>query len=193
MPWIIFNLHPERHLFLQCQCCKCNCTNQKTATCTLPRGCWDSLLPLAIDTYSSHCRITNQWKLIWTQTCCHERRRSITRVVLKINGAPIHWQLKSQTLVALSSAEAEHIAMPYCWKENISLHRSFLDLCNHNLIIAEPCIRPTKICTDNTSAISLITSPAISERNNYIDLNCHLIKDLYNKKVVSRTHTRTII
>lgn len=122
---------------------------------------------------------------------CHESRRSTTGIIVTVNGAPIFWQSKRQTLIALSSAEAEYIAASQCGKQVVWLRRLFWELIKHQPIADEPVLPPTDILSDSTGAISLTTKPSISKRNKHIDLKCHQLKDLYNRKIVAFKHIRT--
>lgn len=123
---------------------------------------------------------------------CHETRRSTTGIVIKVNGAPIFWTSKRQTMVTVSSAEAEYIAISSCGKHISWLRRLFHELQTHVPIYSESDIAPTVIYTDSTAAISLATRPQVSERNKHIEIKAHHIKDLMEKGVVILKHIRTI-
>ena len=73
-------------------------------------------------------------------------RRSTTGFVFMLNGGPITWQSRSQTSVALSTLEAEYMAMAEATKEGIWL-RSLLQDLGHEQ--AESVV----IRIDNQSAI----------------------------------------
>ena len=47
---------------------------------------------------------------------CKDTRRSTTGYVITINGTPIAWRTRRQTIIALSSAESEYIALSECGK-----------------------------------------------------------------------------
>jgi len=48
------------------------------------------------------------------------------------SGAPISWKSKKQTRVALSTAEAEYVALAYATQEITWLRELFLDLKNYS-------------------------------------------------------------
>ena len=109
---------------------------------------------------------------------CHDTRRSTTGILIKINNAPVYWASKRQSLVTLSSAEAEYVSLSQCGKQIINLRRLFKEFQLNQPISEEPNIPATQIITDSTSAISLITKPSVSERNKHIDIKAHHIKEM---------------
>lgn len=48
---------------------------------------------------------------------CNETRRSTTGFDIAVNEAPTYWRSKQQTVISLSSAESEYIALYFCAKE----------------------------------------------------------------------------
>lgn len=52
---------------------------------------------------------------------CQESRRSTTGILIKINGSPMYLTNKRQSLVTLSSAEAEYVARSQFAKQLINL------------------------------------------------------------------------
>ena len=54
-----------------------------------------------------------------------ETRRSVTGFVVTINGSPIYWRSKRQTIVSLSSGEAEYMALSSCAREVTWLRKLF--------------------------------------------------------------------
>ena len=56
---------------------------------------------------------------------CQDTRRSTTGIIIKRNKAPVYWTSKRQSLVTLSSTEAEYVAISSCGKE-ISWLRNLL-------------------------------------------------------------------
>ena len=111
-------------------------------------------------------------------------RRSTTGILIKINSAPVYWTSKRQSLVTLSSAEAEYVALSQCGKQIINLRSLFSEFQQNQPIKSEPNLPATEIITDSTSAISLVTKPSVSERNKHIDLKSHHIKELNNNGTI---------
>ena len=93
---------------------------------------------------------------------CHDTHRPTTGLLITCNNAPIYWASKRQTLVTLSSGEAEYVAVSACCKEVIWIRRLFSELLHNQSISFEPRLPPTTMNTDSTSAISLNTKQKIS-------------------------------
>lgn len=122
---------------------------------------------------------------------CNDTRRSTTGILIKINSAPVYWTSKRQSLVMLSSAEAEYVSLSQCAKQIVNLRRLFSEFQQNQPIKMEPNIPTTEIITDSTAVISLVTKPSVSERNKHIDLKAHHIKELNANKIIYMTHTST--
>ena len=56
--------------------------------------------------------------------------RIIRGYLIRLGGCPIIWRSKLQTLIAVSTMEAEYIAISMCMRELIQLKRIFVDLSN---------------------------------------------------------------
>lgn len=78
-----------------------------------------------------------------------EDRRSFTGFVFRFNGGPVSWESKKQRTVALSSTEAEFMAMTEAVKENLYFRRLFEELAMDDLI-------DTTIYNDNMGALKFI-------------------------------------
>lgn len=95
-----------------------------------------------------------------------------------ILGGPISWCCKRQTCVALSSTEAEFIALSEACKESIWLQRILEDLywTGH---------KTTIIHEDNQSVLRLIIDEKLSNRTKHIDTKIHFVKDYIDKGLVA--------
>jgi hypothetical protein len=82
-----------------------------------------------------------------------DTRRSVTGYVFFIAGGPISWKSKQQTTVALSSAEAEYMALCDAAKEAIHLRWLVQDISP----IYKSSAKPAIIFEDNTACISAVT------------------------------------
>lgn len=122
---------------------------------------------------------------------CHETRRSTTGVVISVNSAPIYWASKRQSLVTLSSGEAEYVALSAAGKQLTWLRRLFEELLYHRPTNQEACIPPSIIFSDSTAAMAIANKPQVSERNKHIELKVHHIRDLISRGVVSLQHINT--
>lgn len=103
-------------------------------------------------------------------------RKSNSGYIFLFNGV-ISWSCKRQDCVALSSTEAEFIALSEACKEAIWIQRVLKDL-NWNRS------QPTTIYEDNQSAIKLIADEKLSSRSKHIDTKTYFVKDYVEKKLV---------
>lgn len=98
-------------------------------------------------------------------------RKSYTGFVVKLGNCTINWEARKQKCVALSSTEAEYLAISDVCK----------DLCFVQNFLNEIISRVPKITlyNDNQSAQKLLESKEYShKRTKHIDLRYHYIKDL---------------
>lgn len=110
-----------------------------------------------------------------------DERRSATGYVFKFQGAPITWATKRQTTVALSTAEAEYMALSAATQEAVWL-RNF----NREFKIV-PCI-PTQIFCDNKSAIDLAHTSIHHSRSKHIDIRHHFVREkVFSKEIVLKS------
>jgi hypothetical protein len=97
-------------------------------------------------------------------------RRSTSGYVFMLAGAAISWSSKRQNVVALSSAEAEYIALTHAAQEAIYLRGLLEDL------RSQPD-RSTLIYSDNQSCIRIATNQVTSNRTKHIATKFHFIRD----------------
>ncbi|SCZ93248.1 BZ3500_MvSof-1268-A1-R1_Chr6-2g08557 [Microbotryum saponariae] len=97
-------------------------------------------------------------------------RRSVSGYVFTCAGGAISWIAKCQTLVTLSSTEAEYVAMSYAAREGIWLRRLLADLGFEQT-------SPTRLRGDNQLAITLAKHPAFHARTKHIGIHFHFIRD----------------
>ncbi|TPX52123.1 DNA-directed DNA polymerase, partial [Powellomyces hirtus] len=99
-------------------------------------------------------------------------RWSITGYLFCIgNAGPVTWASKRQPTVALSSTEAEYMALSFATQETIWL-RSLLKELQIPEYLDENA-RPTTIYEDNQSCISLAMNPVHHARTKHIDIRHH--------------------
>ena len=103
-----------------------------------------------------------------------ENRRSTSGYLFQLGSAPISWSTKPQNSVALSTCEAEYIAMAAAAQEAIWL----TDLLN-DIGISQPSMI---IKEDNQAAIELTKNTRNHSRTKHIDIRFHFLKDLVLKK-----------
>ena len=96
-------------------------------------------------------------------------RKSTSGFVFKLCGAAISWRSKKQSCVALSTAEAEYIALASAVQESVWLQELLSSM-------KEASVKPATIFEDNKSAICLAKNPQYHGRAKHIDIKHHFIR-----------------
>lgn len=105
-----------------------------------------------------------------------DTRKSNTGFVF-LFGGPISWACRKQTCVALSSTEAEVIALSEAAKECIWLRDVLRDF-------GVNVQGPTIIHEDNQSCIKIFENEKFNLRTKHIDVKAHHIQDIMKKNVI---------
>jgi len=87
----------------------------------------------------------------------------------------IHWQSKSQSVVALSTLQAEYIACSHATRESLWLRRMMKEGAGGMAVKIVDGLVP--IGCDNQGAIKLITSGVIRQKSKHIDVKYHHVHD----------------
>ncbi|KAE9176563.1 hypothetical protein PF004_g26044 [Phytophthora fragariae] len=124
---------------------------------------YDGLLGTHLEAYSDADWVDNR-----------DDRRSVSGMLLMLCGAPVVWRSTFQKTVALSSTEAEYMALSDCVKECVWMRRLLKD-------IGAEQVGATVIYEDNQGAMSLAKNVGYQARTKHIDIRCHFIRE----KVVS--------
>jgi hypothetical protein len=93
-----------------------------------------------------------------TSRACHFFRRSL-----------VSWSSKKQNSVALSTAEAEYIAVGSCCTQIIYLKQSFVD---YNIKLGS-----VPLLCDNESAVKIAKNPVLHSRTKHIDIRHHFLRE----------------
>jgi hypothetical protein len=96
--------------------------------------------------------------------------KSTTGYLFQIGGTAVTWKSKKQTCVALSTAEAEYIALSSAAQEVVWMRELSADLRN-------PQSQPTLIWEDNQSAISIAKNPQFHGRTKHFNIKYHFIRE----------------
>ena len=93
------------------------------------------------------------------------------------------WSSKKQSIVALSTCEAEYVAAASAcqsvWLSNIMTQIGF------NLDV------PIKIYVDNVSTINLAKNPVFHQRSKHIDIRYHFLRDQVGKNMIKFEYCRS--
>ena len=103
-----------------------------------------------------------------------DTRRFTTGSVFTLCGAAISWSSKLQPTVAVSTAEAEHMAAAQAVKEALWLRKLIMEI--------ELQFGTMRIYSDNQGAIKLLKHPVASVRSKHIDVIHHLARERVARK-----------
>jgi hypothetical protein len=112
-------------------------------------------------------------------------RKSQGGFVFMMNSGAISWSSRKQTLVALSTLEAEYIACSSAAREAKWLRQLSLDVKNTT------DKRPATIFSDNQGALKTIYSGATKANTKHIDVQYHNSRDLHHTGVLSYTYVKS--
>jgi hypothetical protein len=114
-------------------------------------------------------------------------RKSVGGCLFSIGqAAPIHWISKTQTVVALSTLEAEYIACSSATREAIWLRRLSSDITTMRPRSDDATqIDATQIGCDNQGALKVLDTGVIQAKTKHIDVKYHHTKDEISKGTVS--------
>jgi hypothetical protein len=109
-----------------------------------------------------------------------DTRRSTTGYVVMINNGAVAWKSHKQPTVALSTMEAEYMALTEATKE-LKWVRTFLAELGQN---DDKSAVPTNLYSDNQSAIALAKNPVSHARAKHIDIRHHFIREAIQDQIV---------
>lgn len=115
---------------------------------------------------------------------CKDTGRSTGGYVVKIGFAAVGWSSKIQSIVALSSTEAEYIAAVEAGKE-LKWMRNLLKEFGYDINYA------STLCMDNQSAISVSKNPEHHGRMKHLDLRTHWLRENVEAGVIAPKHVGT--
>ena len=130
-----------------------------------------------------------------------DKRRSTGGFVVVLCGGAVSWKTRKQDIVALSTTEAEYIALTEASKEVIWMRRLLHEIETRDIESHSTDIRqhhddstmqwepaedtrpppflspPTTICADNQGAMKLADNPQFHNRTKHIDIRYHFVRD----------------
>nr|CCA21616.1 putative polyprotein [Albugo laibachii Nc14] len=97
-------------------------------------------------------------------------RRSTSGIMVMVNGTPVVYKSRLQKSVALSSAEAEYMAMSMCGANILWVKQILLEM-------GHPFEGPIQLFVDNQSAIAIPRNDRYQSRAKHIDIRHHFIRE----------------
>lgn len=107
-----------------------------------------------------------------------DSRKSCTGYVFTLSGAAISWRSMKQKTTALSSTEAEYIALSTTTQEAIWFQQLKDELGIKNDI-------PLMIYCDNQSTIKLAENDGYQQRTKHIDIRYHFLREKIRNKIIN--------
>ena len=126
-----------------------------------------------------------------------EERKSTSGYVFMLNNGPISWCSKRQTTVALSSTEAEYMALTLAAKEATWLRLLMTELGLMTIDNESPTVNVLRgegtiaLKGDNQSAIALANNPVLHARTKHIDIQHHFIRNEVLEGRIDLTYVST--
>ena len=133
----------------------------------------------------------------WSQADSDDADNVMSRTgyVIMYAGCPIMWSSKLQTEIALSTAEAEYIALSQAMRQVIPLMNLIAEVgCIFEIYMPKPQIH-CKVFEDNRSAITIAESSKFTPRTKHIALKYHHFRQYVKNKTIQiypiSTHEQT--
>lgn len=114
----------------------------------------------------------------------HDDRHSTTGNLSLLAGASVSWISKKQSVVALSTAEAEYVAVSSATQEIVWLRRLLAE-------IGYPEKGPTLLWEDNQGTIAIARNPVSHGRTKHIDIRHHFVREAVINKIVDLKYCPT--
>ena len=111
-------------------------------------------------------------------------RKSTSGYLFMMSGAAVSWKSRKQTCVALSTAEAEYVALAGAIQEATWMRQLLDDLHNGQ-------VEPTVILEDNQSAICIAQNPQYHSKTKHIDIKYHYVREKVSDSTVELRYCPT--
>jgi hypothetical protein len=105
-------------------------------------------------------------------------KRSVSGYVFLANGGAITWGSKKQTAIALSSTEAEYVALSEAGREAMWLRYLYGEL---GFIQKEPIL----LLGDNAGSIAMTKNPQFHKRTKHVDIRWHWVRQLVGDGLIT--------
>lgn len=144
------------------------------------RGTLDAKLVFAKDSkYDELCCYSDS---DWASSFCDYK--SCSGFVTLWQGAAISWRSKKQTVVALSTAEAEYTALAIACQETLWLKQLIDEILGESS-------KPIEVFCDNKAAKDMCDNGNFSAKTKHINIKYHFIRDLVEKRIITISKMNT--
>eukprot|EP00253_Pinus_taeda_P018080 PITA_18080 len=131
---------------------------------------------------SEHSDLVGYTDSVWDGSV--DDRKSTSGCVFHMGSGAISWASKKQSIVALSTAEAEYVAATAAACQAVWMRMMFRSL-------GQEQAKSTVIFCDNISAISLSKNSVFHKRTKHIDTRFRYIRELVRNGEIALEHCRT--
>ncbi|CAM8954522.1 unnamed protein product [Rhodiola kirilowii] len=114
---------------------------------------------------------------------CRTDKKSTSGMAQFLGPCLISWGSKKQSSIALSTAEAEYIAVAACCAQLLWIKQQLSDYG-----VTLECV---SILCDNTSAINISKNPVQFSRTKHIEIRYHFLRDCVEKGTIAMEYCRT--
>lgn len=111
-------------------------------------------------------------------------RKSYSGFVFLCQGGAISWESKKQRTVALSTAEAEYVALSEATREAVFLQRFMAEM-------KEESEKIINIYSDSQSAIAIAQNPVHHQRTKHVDVRYHFVREAVASEVINVRYVET--
>lgn len=105
-------------------------------------------------------------------------RKSTSGYVFQMGGGAVTWRSKKQSTIALSSTEAEYVALCEAGREACWLRNLLEEL-------GESQLSPTLIKGDNDGSIAMARNPQFHKRSKHIETKWHWVRDMVENETIA--------
>jgi hypothetical protein len=113
-----------------------------------------------------------------------DTRKSTAGFMLLFNGAVIHWWSRTLKVIALSSQDAEYMALSDSSRELIYIRQLLESL-------GFAVKGPTELYSDNNGALALSNRPGDHQRSKHIQVRYHFVRQQVQDKVITALKVST--
>eukprot|EP00253_Pinus_taeda_P015521 PITA_15521 len=131
---------------------------------------------------SEHSDLVGYTDSDWARSV--DDQKSTSGYVFHMGSGAISWASKKQSIVALSTAEAEYVAATVAACQAVWMRRMLRSL-------GQEQAKTTVILCDNSSAIALSKNSVFHKRTKHIDTRFHYIRELVSNGEIALEHSRT--